>query len=396
MDKKQFRYILGLSAVIFFTQGITSLVSQPLYYYLKEVLGIAAGTVMMLSSLTSLPWMIKPLYGLLSDNIPLFGYKRKSYMILSAAISLAACLTLGLSATLPLTLLFTLMIIDSLSSAVKNVAVDGLMVEEGQKYNLTGKIQSVQWGSLYTAVALCGVVGGYISEKADYHLAYLIISVFPLLVGSFAFCYKEEKAPIKKLYLKETLLKYVNALKNKSFVLSTLFLFFLWFSPSIGTPIMVKMRDELHFSKIWIGWLDTIGAICGVIGALLYYRVSQGINIRKWLILSIILGVVSTLAYLHITPALILIYTVVFGLTGMFTHLAVMDYMAKCCPKGTEATTFALLCSVVNFSGFLSNIIGGKLYNFFGYNGLVWISGLTTLLCLGFIPWLNLNGKDKA
>jgi predicted MFS family arabinose efflux permease len=68
-----------------------------------------------------------------------------------------------------------------------------------------------------------------------------------------------------------------------------------------------------------------------------------------------------------------------------------MNYMAKTCPKGTEATTFALLCSVVNFGGFLSGIVGGKLYNMMGYNGLVIISGVTTLITLMFIPFLKVN-----
>ena len=61
-----------------------------------------------------------------------------------------------------------------------------------------------------------------------------------------------------------------------------------------------------------------------------------------------------------------------------------------------EATTFALLCSIVNFGTFCSNLVGGTLFNALGYNGLVLISGLTTLACLGFIPYLQLQGvKDE-
>jgi hypothetical protein len=33
--------------------------------------------------------MIKPLYGLLTDFIPLFGYRRKSYLLLMAGLAVA-------------------------------------------------------------------------------------------------------------------------------------------------------------------------------------------------------------------------------------------------------------------------------------------------------------------
>ena len=32
--------------------------------------------------ITSIPWIIKPCWGAISDGIPLFGYRRKSYLIL--------------------------------------------------------------------------------------------------------------------------------------------------------------------------------------------------------------------------------------------------------------------------------------------------------------------------
>ncbi|CAI5505565.1 unnamed protein product [Closterium sp. Naga37s-1] len=37
--------------------------------------------VAVLSGLSSLPWLIKPIYGLISDGIPLFGYRRRSYLV---------------------------------------------------------------------------------------------------------------------------------------------------------------------------------------------------------------------------------------------------------------------------------------------------------------------------
>lgn len=381
-------FIYLLSALIYFTQGIGSLASQPLFYYLKETLHMKVSDIMLLTSCISIPWMVKPLYGFLSDNFPILGYHRKSYILLSCAFSMLAEVFLGFSPILPLALLIGVMIFDSLGGAIKDVAVDGLMVEEGKKHGLTGKLQAVQWGCLHVALILTGVGGGYIAEHFSFHTAYKAILLFPLLIAICAWFYDEQAVQPK---VREPMWpKYKSLLKNKQFLLAGTFLFFMWFSPSVGTPIMAKMRDDLHLTKIYIGWLSTLGSIAGCAGAALYYFISKRINLKRWLIWGTILNAVSTVAYVYLTTTTVLVYAVAFGITGMFVQLLLMDFMARSCPKGTEATTFALLCSVVNFGGFLSGLTGSRLYATLGYDGLVWISGLTTLLCVAFIPFLNL------
>jgi MFS family permease len=357
-------------------------------------MGFSVGTIMTLMGFVNFPWLIKPLWGFLSDNVSLFGYKRKSYLILSSTFSICTALLLGLSPVLPLAILFSFMLLDSLGGAVKDVVVDGLMVEEGQKYKITGTLQSVQWGSLTLATVLTGVLGGIISEKADYRLAYLSIVIFPLMIGILSLLYKEPKA--QKVEREAIWPKYKGVLKNGSLWFSALFLFCLWFSPAIGTPILSKMRDELHMSKIWIGWLSTIGSAASIFGAVTYWKVNQKINLKRWLYITTVVSAVSTFAYLYLTPHTALIYSIVFGISGMFMQLLILDFVARICPKGTEATTFALLCSVLNLGSLASNLAGGWLFDKVGYNGLVSISGLFTLFCLLFIPYLKIERKENV
>ncbi|KAI3982372.1 hypothetical protein MKX01_041210, partial [Papaver californicum] len=49
-----------------------------------------------------LSWLIKPLYGFISDSVPLFGYRRRSYLVLSGLLG-------ALSWSLRLPLLMTSM-----------------------------------------------------------------------------------------------------------------------------------------------------------------------------------------------------------------------------------------------------------------------------------------------
>ena len=379
-----------MSSLVYFSQGIGSLAGQPLFFYLKETLGLPPSTVMYLGSLTTIPWMIKPLYGWISDTFPLWGSRRKSYMIVSGFLSAFTAAFIGITPSLPLFFLYAVLILDSLGGAIKDVAVDGIMVEEGQRWGLTGKIQAIQWGSLTLATVITGLAGGYIAEHFDYHLAFKWVAVFPILVAGLAFFYQEQPAGNtgERISLAQVL-------KDRQLLLAMLFLFLLWFSPSFGVPVSFKMRDELHFSKIMMGFLGTLGGACSIAGALWYWKVSRQIDLKRWLYISTAASALSTFAYLYLTKTSLIVYTVLFGISSMATQLILMDFCARICPQGKEATTFALIMSVLNLGTFMSGIVGGKLHEAVGYNWLVIISGLTTVLCLPLIPYLKIEHQRQ-
>src|SRR5438128_11958415 len=78
-----------LFAVVYFAQGMWYLPNQTVTIVLKDR-GLTAGQVATFFSITTIPWLIKPIYGLISDFVPLFGRRRKSYFVLTAALAAAA------------------------------------------------------------------------------------------------------------------------------------------------------------------------------------------------------------------------------------------------------------------------------------------------------------------
>jgi hypothetical protein len=68
---------------------------------------VSLSQVAIFTSFAGLPWMIKPLYGFISDSLPLFGYRRRSYLVLTGLIGgQVAALTLttaDLTMSLPIT-----------------------------------------------------------------------------------------------------------------------------------------------------------------------------------------------------------------------------------------------------------------------------------------------------
>jgi hypothetical protein len=68
---------------IYGVQGALGLASLATSFFLKDRLGLGPAEAAELTSFATLPWVIKPVYGFLTDTIPLFGYRRKTYLVLA-------------------------------------------------------------------------------------------------------------------------------------------------------------------------------------------------------------------------------------------------------------------------------------------------------------------------
>ena len=114
--------------------------------------------------------------------------------------------------------------------------------------------------------------------------------------------------------------------------------------------------------------------------------------LRRLINLSIGAGVIATLAYLgyrDVWSALAI--EAAFGCVGMITQLAFLDLAAKACPRHVEATFFALLMSVFNGGTQLSQNVGGRLYDWYGYGPLVLISAGFTALAWALVPLVRID-----
>ncbi len=335
---------------------------------------------MLINSIIIFAWVVKPVIGYIIDNF----FNKKAWIFISLVLDIITVVTLGL-AKLPIFTLVTLLLINSSNTAFRDVSVDGIMCVEGKKYNSTGKIQSVQWISISVAGLLTGILGGYIAQKSGYRLAFLCLVPVYLLVGLTAYFYKESNSandgyPARYLFrdLKKLLV-------DKRLIIIGLFIFLYKYSPSFGTPLFFIQRDNFKWGKIWIGALGTISTFLQIGGALFYYKFSRKINLKKWLLISVFLGAVTTLSYLYYTPVTAIVYEVLYSFIGMFIFLMVLDFMARNTIKGLEATSFALLTSISNLALISSNVSGAFLLPKVGLQWLIILSALTSFLCLPLI-----------
>jgi len=383
MDKRLF-WVFALSSAVYFNQGIESLPAQGLFYYLKETLNFSPKKIMFLGSITTVAWLVKPIIGYIIDNL----LTKRAWILIALIFDIILVSLLGLL-SFPLFLIISFLIINSTNAAFRDVSVDGIMCVEGKIYNATGKIQSVQWISISLAGLITGVLGGYLAYKWDYKAGFLCLIPFYIISMVIVYFYNESprlKGPYHQRYLQDDLKK---IFADKKLIIIAIFVFLYRFAPSFGTPLFFIQRDVFRWSKVWIGALGSIGMVFQIIGALIYYRFSQRIEIKKWLYISVFLGAVTTLSYLYYNPATAIIYDILYSLIGMFIFIMVMDFMARNTIRGLEATSFAFLCSVSNLALVASNLSGAFLFPLIGLKYLIIISSLTSFLCLLLINKIN-------
>lgn len=391
------RRLTLLFAIVYFAQGMIYLPDQVVAIVFKER-GLSAGQLATFTWITTVPWFIKPVYGLLSDFVPLFGTRRRSYFMINAGLAAGAALAVSFMPGASYWTLTTLITLLWLGVGFTDVLTDALMVETGKPLGLTGVFQSVQWGALGAASVLVGVLGGYLAERRALAGVFALVACFPMVSLLMAvFAVRERPARPDLEGLRETGRAVRRALGSRELWLVAGFIFFFSFSPSFGPAFFYYETDTLGFSQQFIGTLTSLGAAASILGALVYAPLSRRFSLKRIIIWSIGASVVGTLAYLAYRdkPSAVVI-TLVFGAVGMTTQLAFMDLAAKACPRHVEATFFALLMSVYNVAMRSSEWTGAHLYDLVGYTSLVLISTLFTAAVWLLVPLVPIDAIQTA
>jgi MFS family permease len=389
--------------LVYVVEGIGQtggLIAQPLNYYLKQTFGWSPVQVSAYLTILNLPWIIKPIYGIFSDFLPLFGYRRKAYLVISNAAATAAYWSIT-QITAPSELVFILLL-TAYAMAISSTLCGAILVENGQRLGASDTFVNQQWLWFNIAALASGFIGGQLVERlssvAALHSAAAIIGVAPLaVVFSTGFLIDESKSRIDLPEMRRTFAGLLAAFTQKELWFVAVFLFLYYLSPGLGTPLYYHMTDQLKFSQAYIGILGSISSGGWIVGALLYRKLLKGLSARTLLNFSILLGTLTTAAFLLLwneaTAAFINFFS---GLSGMIAFVATLTLAADYCPRRVEGFAFAALMSITNLSGALSDNIGSYLYEHLfnrHLNSLILASAAFTALAFAFVPMLRLQDR---
>jgi len=394
---------------IYFVQGILTLSRLAVSFFLKDELLLGPVQMSTIMGICTIPWMIKPLYGFISDSLPLFGYHRKPYIVISGILGCAAWLCLGTVVHTSTTA--TIMIVfSSLSVAISDVIVDSIVVERARNESEAkiGSLQSLCWGSSAIGALCTAYFSGLLLEFFTTRIVFLITALFPLIISSVAWLITEK--PINKDHeksdnTKHQLLKIRQAITQKTIWLPTLFIFIWHATPKTESAFFYFTTNELHFQPEFLGRIRLVTSFASLIGVWAFQRYFKNIPFRTMItsgiLLSTALGMTNLLLVTHTNRILgiddhwfslgdSLIVTVI----GQIVFMPILVLSTKLCPPGIEATFFALIMSVFNVAGTVSYALGSIMMKWLGITEYqfdsLWLLIILTN-CASLIPILFIN-----
>ena len=386
-------------AIVYAVEGIgqakSGVVWQPLTHFLKETRGWSPVEISASLAVLDVPWVIKPLYGLVSDFLPLAGYRRRSYLLLAAAAASAAFAWVG-TLTAPAGIIPAL-VVTSVAMAMASTVCGGLLVENGQRLNASDAFVNQQWLWFNIATVATSLLGGWLievlSDQNALRAAAWVAAAAPLAVIVSLRLVREDRATIDRAGFILGVSGLLAAFRSRDLWLIGAFLFCYYFSPGFGTPLYFELTDTLKFSQGFIGLLSAVTALGWIAGGLLYRHVLWRLRRRSLLYLSLAFGVASTLAYLGLVDPISAVAIYFFGgMAAMVANVATLSLAAAICPPRAEGFTFAALMSVINLATPLSDTIGAVLYEHVFASRLaplIVMSAAFTAVVLVLVPFVD-------
>ncbi|HEY9798366.1 MAG TPA: folate/biopterin family MFS transporter [Leptolyngbyaceae cyanobacterium] len=395
---------------VYFVQGILGLARLAVSFFLKDELALSPAQVAALMGIAALPWVIKPLFGFLSDGLPLFGYHRRPYLVLSGLMGTAAWLGLATVVDTPWAAT-TAILLSSLSVAISDVIVDSLVVERarGESLSNSGSLQSLTWGASAVGGLITAYLSGWLLEHFNTQTVFAITATFPLIVSAVAWFIAEE--PVTSRPNTSTVWNQVKQLRGaitqKAIWLPTAFIFIWQATPTADSAFFFFTTNELGFEPEFLGRVRLVTSVASLIGIWLFQRYLKNIPFRRLMgwttVISSVLGMSALILVTHTNRTLgiddhwfSLGDSLILTVMGQIAFMPVLVLSARLCPAGVEATLFALLMSVWNLAGLLSHEMGALLTHWLGVTDtnfdklwlLVVITNASSLLPLPFLGWL--------
>jgi folate/biopterin transporter len=404
--------------LVYLVQGILGLARLAISFFLKDDLGLSPAEVSALVGVAALPWMVKPLFGFVSDGWPIFGYRRRPYLVLSGVLGAISWLMLATIVQTPW-MATGAIALSSFSVAFSDVIVDSLVVERARAESVSdaGSLQSLCWAASSLGGLLTAYFSGSLLEHFSTRTVFAITATFPLIISLVAWLIADTPVtePTDWRVVRQQLGQLKQAVTQKSIWLPTAFLFLWQATPASESAFFFFTTNELGFEPEFLGRVRLVTSLASLVGIWLFQRYLKQVPFRVifgWsTVISAVLGLSSLILVTHANRALgindrwfSMGDSLVLTIMGQIAFMPVLVLAARLCPPGVEATLFALLMSVVNVAGLVSYEGGALLTHwlkvtetdFTNLGMLIVISSLSTLLPLPFLGWLPGAEEENA
>lgn len=402
---------------VYFVQGVLAFPRLALSFFLKDTLLLSPAEVASITAASMLPWVLKPLYGFLSDSVPIAQSRRRSYLILSGvlgAISWGSLAIVVNDSNTALAAMFT----TSLSIAIADVVADSIVVERVRKgLGDGGELQTLCWGTSAVGGLLAAAGSGSLLAAFGARGVFGLTATLPAIVAGVAALVDEEKSNNKGNILTAARSRAVTlwgALTARHVFLPVSFVFLWQAMPTPDTALFFFQTNTLHFGPEFLGVVRLASSAAALCGLYVYNRWGRQLPIKTLMGYACAISVPLSLTQLILVTRLNVAWGIsdqAFALTdsAVLTALGQVAFMptlvlaARLCPPGIEGTLFAALMSVYNASGAVSGELGALLTQALhvtetDFDNLAWLVALCSFSNLLPLPLLNLldNAPEES
>lgn len=361
-------------------------------------------------SLAMLPWSFKIIAGLLVDGVPLFGSRRRSYLLLSALTAAIAWPFMGF-ASADYRLLLALTFGMNIAIVFGSTTSGGLLVEAGQRFGMSGRLSSLRTVAQFLGGGVAAAVSGYLADgtmNGKHPLAWTSIVAIAPLAGMFVAAWwllKEPPLPPvvdhgrnfgqQTAHVFRSIWLQIRNVLRPEMLLPAVLLFYIQAVPTFRSSCFYQYQTvELHYNNAQLGWLTLAGYGASLLSSGFYVWWCRRASLRVSLYGAIIVTSLSAIPYLFYSSSMpqAMVIESVGNFLQILAYLPLFDIAIRCTPKGSEALGYSLLIGVWNLGLALGVKTGPTLYEHVfnrNINDVIWLNAGVTMagvILVYFLP----------
>ena len=412
--------------LIGFYAGLCVISDLAVKYYFKDKKKVETANLTRILIIFKIPYLIKPLYGLLLDFFPIFGYKKKSYLFICFLVNISSWYLFIIvnDKHMIFSILCLLFVNISLSFTTiigSAVQVDLSKMYENEKSNIgekTSQLMSEYFIIKSVGTLLPSFFKGLLIEKFTNDIIFYISGLISLLILISDISLVERKIDEKpKKKLSSSLLEsdkekeknkkeenktqeIINLMKNKNIIILLSLIFILESSPFCVSPLFYYQTNILNLNPKDLSYIDFLSQITIIIVIYIYKNLCFKYNFKaitffvricQFALFSLIYMLIMRNTQQYIDDFYLV--TITITLHHGFVSLGKLPYSLlaiQFSPLNLEATTYSLCV----FSCYLGNIFADYIdyflsiyfhisrYNFTNFGILVIVENIINLIPL--------------